>query len=94
MIMQQQAVNYNTSAWKFQCWAAFLISSVLTIGGIAYIPVDPWIKGYLLMGMIFTLGSTFSLAKTLRDEFESNRLINRVHLAKTEKILTEYEDAK
>lgn len=92
--MQQQAVNYNTSAWKFQCWAAFLLSSILTVGGIAYIPADPWIKAYMLMGFVFTLGSTFSLAKTLRDEFEANKLINRVNQAKTEKIINEYEGAK
>jgi hypothetical protein len=42
------------------------------------------------MGTLFLVGSTFTLAKTLRDEFEATKLINKIHEAKTEKILREY----
>ena len=81
----------HTAAWRFQVWASFLISFALTLGGILYLPVDLWIKGYLGMGLLFLIGSCFSLAKTIRDDHESSTFVNRVRKAKTEKILTEFE---
>ncbi|HWN42406.1 MAG TPA: YiaA/YiaB family inner membrane protein [Thermoanaerobaculia bacterium] len=57
----------NTAAWTFQVWAAFLVS-VLALGmGLYYAPLNRWIQGFFLMGMFFTIGSTFTLAKTIRD---------------------------
>ena len=47
-------------------------------------------KGYLFMGLLFTVGMSFSVAKTIRDQHETSKLINRVEEAKTEKILNEY----
>jgi len=43
------------------------------------------------MGYLFTVTTCFTLAKTIRDKHESQRLINRVKEAKTEKILADYE---
>ena len=81
----------NSAAWIFQVWASFIISVGLTLTGVYYLPVDLWIKGYFGMGVLFMVGSTLSLAKTLRDEHEADKLINRVATAKTEKILHDYE---
>ncbi|MEM7369160.1 MAG: YiaA/YiaB family inner membrane protein [Bacteroidota bacterium] len=89
--MNQVKQNQHTSAWRFQVWASFLLSLALTLGGIFYLPVDFWIKGYLAMGLLFLVGSCFSLAKTIRDDHESKSLLNRVQQAKTEKILSEFE---
>lgn len=63
----------NTVAWQFQVWASFVISASVTAIGVAYLPVDPWTKGFLAMGLLFTIGSCFSLAKTIRDEHETRR---------------------
>jgi hypothetical protein len=38
---------------------------------------------------LFTIGSTFSLAKAIRDEHEAKKLINKIEQARTEKILKE-----
>ncbi len=65
--------NPNTTAWKFQVWASFVLSSTITGLGVLYLPVDVWTKGFLGMGLLFTIGSCFSLAKTVRDEHESER---------------------
>ena len=43
------------------------------------------------MALLFTVGSTFSLAKTMRDRYEASKFVNRVASAKTEKILHDYE---
>lgn len=62
----------TTAAWRFQVWASFVLASTITSLGILYLPVDLWTKGFLGMGLLFTVGSCFSLAKTLRDEHEAN----------------------
>ncbi|NCQ69093.1 MAG: hypothetical protein GPJ27_04320, partial [Microcystis aeruginosa L111-01] len=53
-----------------------------------------WIKGYLGMGLLFTVGSTINLSKTVRDVEESKRLINRIDEVKLERILTQYDPYK
>jgi hypothetical protein len=53
--------------------------------------VDLWIRGYLAMGLFFTVSSTVTLSKTLRDRHESERLVNRLKSVKTERLLHEYE---
>lgn len=84
----------HSSAWIFQAWASFTISvSAMTIG-ILYTPVDNWVKGYLGMGLLFSVGSTFSLSKTVRDLHESNKILSRVDEAKLEKILADHDPFK
>lgn len=83
--------QHDTSAWIFQVWASFLLASGCTLAGVYFLPVDLWVKGFMLMGMLFTVGSTFTLAKTIRDNHESKRFINRMKEAKAEKILRDYE---
>ncbi|MGF1464854.1 MAG: YiaA/YiaB family inner membrane protein [Sandaracinaceae bacterium] len=65
--------NSNTPAWRFQSWAAFVISAGLTGFGVMFLPVDIWMRGFLGMGLLFTIGSCFSLAKTIRDDAEATR---------------------
>ncbi len=84
----------DSPAWILYVWVAFSVSSSLMLLGIYYLPNELWVKGYFVMGFFFSVGSTFTLAKTLRDNHESRRLINRIADAKTEKILHEYEMKK
>ena len=79
----------DTAAWRFQVIAAFAIALGLTTGGILYLPLSMWVKGYLIMGLYFTVSSAFGLAKTLRDSHESTRMVNKISEAKTEKMLRE-----
>ncbi len=89
--MENPVINQNTAAFRFQVWTSFALSFGLMLVGICYLPVDLWIKGYLMMGTVFTVASCFTLAKTLRDDHEAGKLINRITGAKTERILKEYE---
>ncbi|MGA7937768.1 MAG: YiaA/YiaB family inner membrane protein [Kovacikia sp.] len=84
----------HSAAWVFQTWASFAISTTLTAMGILYLPVDSWIKGYLGMGLMFSVGSTISLSKTIRDMHESNKVLSRIDEAKLEKLLAEYDPFK
>ncbi|KAM3096323.1 YiaA/YiaB family inner membrane protein [Phormidesmis sp. 146-35] len=94
--MQKYNVDRDapTSAWVVQVWASFVLSVSATTVGILNLPVDNWVKGYMGMGVLFTVGSTFSLSKTTRDIHESKRLISRVDEAKLEKILAEHDPFK
>jgi hypothetical protein len=88
------ASNTHTGAWVFQSWASFVISVAATFVGIAYMPADNWMKGYLGMGVLFSLGSTISLSKTVRDIEESKRIVSRIDEAKLERLLAEYDPFK
>jgi hypothetical protein len=55
------------------------------------VPADFSVKGFFAMGTLYLIGSTFTLSKTMRDEFENRKLVNRIAEAKTERILKEYE---
>jgi hypothetical protein len=90
-MMRTDDVQRDTPAWIFQVWASFSIAVGATTIGIAYLPLDAWLRAFLGMGLVFSVGSAFSLAKTLRDNHEAKRLLNRLSEAKTEKIIREYE---
>jgi hypothetical protein len=57
--------------------------------GIFFLPADIRIKGYLAMAALFLTGTTFTLAKTLRDEHEASRLVNKIEDAAAERALRE-----
>jgi hypothetical protein len=84
-------IQRDTTAWVFQVWASFVLATTATGIGIYYLPVDPWLRAFLAMGLLFSVGSSFSLAKTLRDNHEARRLLNRLSDAKTEKIIRDFE---
>jgi hypothetical protein len=89
--MQQPPAQQDTSAWVFQAWASFLIAFGTTMVGILYLPVDHWVRGFLAMGVLFTINACFTLAKTVRDNHEAGKFINRLTGAKAEKLLQEFE---
>lgn len=84
-------IQKDTGAWIFQVWCAFILSMSVTSIGIFYLPVELWVKAFMGMGLLFTVSSAFTLAKTVRDNHEATRLINRVKDAKAEKLLRQYE---
>jgi hypothetical protein len=89
--MNRHKVNQDHSgAWVIQTWLSFVISVSATAIGIIYLPVDIWIKGYMGMGLLFSIGSTVSLTKTQRDIYEGSKLTSRIEEAKVEKILSEH----
>lgn len=61
--------------------------------GIWFLPADLSIKGYLLMGFLMLTQSCITMTKTMRDVHESDRLVNRIEDAKTERLLMEVSKA-
>jgi hypothetical protein len=79
----------HTPAWKSFTYISFGVAAGMLAIGIFFMPVDIWIKGYMSMAAVFTVGASFTLAKTLRDEHEASRLINKIEDAATERVLRE-----
>jgi len=91
--MPQTRIEPHTTAWNMQTWLSFGLSFSMTIGGILLAPLDWWARGYLLMGTVFLVGSSFTLAKTLRDNHEAGKMRNRISSAKADALLKEFEQA-
>ena len=83
----------HSPAWRLFSWAGFALSLLMTTIGVYHLPADPWMKGYIGMGIFCCVLSSFILAKTARDEYEAQKIINRINSAKTEKLLHEFESA-
>lgn len=79
----------NSAGWVTFTYASFATAIGMTALGIWAMPADLWVKGYIAMASVFLIGSTFTLAKTVRDEHEAKRFANRIEEAKTEKLLME-----
>ena len=90
--MQREVLDVNTPAWRMQVWLNFAVAFGATLTGCWFLPVDLWTKGFMVMGVLFTVGSSFTLAKTLRDDHEAQKLNRRVDNARTEKLIQEYGD--
>ncbi|MEM8831704.1 MAG: YiaA/YiaB family inner membrane protein [Cyanobacteria bacterium P01_G01_bin.19] len=93
--MNKKSLNQDhSSAWVVQTWLSFVISISATAIGIMYLPVDGWIKGFMGMGLTFTVGSTISLTKTQRDLHEGKKLTSKIEEARVERILSEHDNLK
>lgn len=84
----------HTSAWVAQTYVSFLVSITATLVGIFYMPGNSWLKGYMGMGVLFSVASTASISKTLRDIEESKTMMSRIDEAKLERLLAEYDPFK
>ena len=80
-------ITQHSGAWVGFTYVNMLASLVLTLGGIYFLPIDLWVKGYMLMGVTMLVSSAITVTKTLRDVQESARLVNKIEDAKTEQLL-------
>jgi hypothetical protein len=84
----------HSNAWLAQTWISFVLAVGFTSVGIVYLPVTAWIRAYLTMGMLFSVASTVSLSKTLRDTYEAQKLVARVDEARVERLLVDHHPLK
>ncbi|MDM4770337.1 YiaA/YiaB family inner membrane protein [Solimonas sp. SE-A11] len=84
------STRLDSPGWIFFVKASFACAFGGMVFGLTVMPVEIWMRGYMILGTLFLTGATFTLAKTLRDQFEANKLINKVAQARTEKLLKEY----
>ena len=86
--------SQHSGAWVSFTYANLLISLGLTLGGIFFLPIDLWVKGYMLMGVMMLVSSTITVTKTVRDVQEASKLVNKIEDAKTEQLLMRIDRGK
>ena len=84
----------TTTAFYIQAALSFGLALAAVIGGIAYLPVDGWIRGFLALGALYLVTSTFTLAKCVRDRQETATVAGRVDQARLDKLLAEHDPFK
>ncbi|OEU96566.1 YiaA/YiaB family inner membrane protein [Streptomyces oceani] len=81
----------TTTAFFAQAAIAFGVSLLAVAIGVVWLPVGPWERGFLALGVLFLVSSSFTLAKCVRDRQESQEVTSRVEQARIDKIITEHD---
>ncbi len=89
--MKDYDIQSTSDGWLFFVKASFGIAILAIAAGIVLIPGGLLIKGYFALSSLFLVSSTITLSKTMRDQHEASRLINKVSEARTTKILNEMD---
>jgi hypothetical protein len=83
-------MSKTTAAFFMQTVIAFAVSFASSLGGILFLPLDPWQRLFLGISLLFLVSSAFSLAKVVRDQQESTTVRVRLDEARVEKMLAEH----
>jgi hypothetical protein len=79
----------NNNAWNLFTIASFVVAATMMAGGIFFMEASFSAKGFYAMAAIMLVHTSVSITKTLRDNAEASKLINRIEDAKTERLLME-----
>ncbi|RCW47012.1 hypothetical protein DFQ14_101355 [Halopolyspora algeriensis] len=94
MTTPTSSASPTTTAFFAQAAISFGIAVLAVVVGIVYLPVDGWVRGFLGLGVLYAVTSTFTLAKCIRDRQEGTTLVNRVDQARLDKLLAEHDPFK
>ncbi len=84
--MTDSAIKHSTSWINFTV-GSFVIAAAMMAGGIFFMDAGFAAKGFYAMAAIMLVHTSITITKTLRDIDESNKFINKIEDAKTEKLL-------
>ena len=90
--MENFDIQSNSTGWQFFVKASFVIAILAYFAGITLMPGGILMQGYFALSGLFLISSTITLAKTMRDDHEAQRLIHKVSEAKTNKILRDFAE--
>lgn len=79
----------NSAAWTMFTIGSFVLAASMMAGGIYFMEASFAAKGFYAMAAIMLVHTSISITKTLRDNEEAQKLINRIEDAKTERLLLE-----
>lgn len=74
-------------AWIIFACVSFAAALIMLVVGLVLMPIDLAMKGYLAMGIAMLIQSCITLTKTIRDNDEAGKLVNRIEDARTERLL-------
>jgi hypothetical protein len=81
----------TTAAFYLQAILSFVIALAVVVIGQIYLPVPPWTRAFLALGTIFLVSATFTLAKCVRDQQETETVLSRLDQARLERLLAEFD---
>jgi hypothetical protein len=84
----------TSTAFYTQAVISFAASLGAVGLGVAYLPVDGWVRAFLALGLLYTVTSAFTLAKCIRDQQESTTVVKRVDQARLDKLLADHDPFK
>ena len=84
----------NTNAFFLQAGISFAVALLTMVFAVFYLPVDPWIRAFLGLGVMYLTTSAFTLAKCVRDAQENQAVHVRLDQARVDKILAEHDPFK
>ncbi len=71
---QAEHLHHDTPMWGLVVWGSFGLAMGLTGWGLVRMDIDSAWKAYLVVAWLYLVSSAFTLAKTLRDVYDSTRL--------------------
>ncbi|WP_340538419.1 YiaA/YiaB family inner membrane protein [Nocardioides sp. GXZ039] len=89
--MTNSAPTKNTTAFFAMAGISFAVSLIALMFAILYLDTDTWAKAFLAMGVLFLTTSTFTLAKCVRDNEESQSVVHRLDQARVDRLLAEHD---
>jgi len=92
--MTKMIPQQTTAAYAAQAVISFVLALGAMVMGVAYLPVDAWVRAFLAVGLLYVVTSSFTLAKVVRDRQEVAQVVNRVDQARLDKLLAEHDPFK
>ncbi|GAA0994379.1 YiaA/YiaB family inner membrane protein [Acrocarpospora macrocephala] len=92
--MTRPVQSKTTAAFYLQSVISFGLALTALVVGVAYLPVDAWIRGFFAVGVFYLVTSSFTLAKCIRDRQEEAAVVTRVDQARLDKLLAEHDPFK
>ena len=89
--MSTPSSNKNTTAFYVQAGVSFAVALLTMLFAVVYLPVDPWMRAFLGLGVMYLTTSAFTLAKCVRDAQETQTVYARLDQARVDKILAEHD---
>jgi hypothetical protein len=85
-------LSSHSAGWLFFVKASFVIALCAMLAGILFSPIEFIVKAYFGLCALFLVSSTITLAKSMRDQHESQRIMNKIAEAKTQQLIKEYAE--
>jgi hypothetical protein len=80
-----------SAAFFIQSIISFAVSISALVIGVVSLEVDVWVRGFLAVGVLYVVTSTFTLAKVVRDQQEATSALGRIDQARVEKMLADHD---
>lgn len=80
-----------SSAFFVQSVISFAVALIALVIGLINLEVDLWVRGFLAVGVLYLVTSTFTLSKVIRDQQEASSALGRIDQARVERILAEHD---